>query len=77
MALVLAALAGAGAGWVLARRRGAPPVAAGAGPHLLPDPALEWLRRSYGALGVWVTELDPREEGPHREPGLQPDRHRS
>ena len=37
------------------------------GPHLLPDPALEWLRRAYGAVGVWVSELDPREEGPHAE----------
>ena len=36
-------------------------------PHLLPEPALEWLRRAYGALGVWVAELDPREEGPHAE----------
>jgi diguanylate cyclase (GGDEF)-like protein len=52
---------------MLARRRGALPVAAGVGPHFLPDPALEWLRRSYGALGVWVAELDPGEEGPHAE----------
>ena len=67
VAVALAALAGAGTGWMLARRRGALSVAAGAGPHLLPDPALEWLRRSYGALGVWVAELDPGEEGPHAE----------
>ena len=68
LAVVLAALLGAGAGWALARRRdGLPLLAAGVGPHLLPDPALEWLRRVYGALGVWVTELDPREEGPHAE----------
>ena len=45
------------------RRRWRP----GVGPHLLPDPALEWLRRSYEALGVWVAELDPREEGPRAE----------
>ncbi|HET6577347.1 MAG TPA: GGDEF domain-containing protein [Gemmatimonadales bacterium] len=68
VALVLAALLGAGVGWGLARRRGGLPLlAGGVGPHLLPDPALEWLRRAYGALGVWVTELDPREEGPHAE----------
>jgi len=67
LALVVAALAGVAAGWALARRRAGLPLASGAGPHLLPDPALEWLRRSYGALGVWVAELDPREEGPHAE----------
>jgi hypothetical protein len=67
LAVVLAALMGAAVGWGLARRRAGLPLAAGVGPHLLPDPALEWLRRSYGALGVWVTELDPREEGPHAE----------
>ena len=61
--------------WPAPRRRlGAGPaaradrsLAGGVGPHLLPDPALEWLRRAYGALGVWVAELDPREEGPHAE----------
>jgi diguanylate cyclase (GGDEF)-like protein len=66
-AVVLAALAGAAAGWLAARRRQGPALAAGVGPHLLPDPALEWLRRSYGALGVWLAELDPNEEGPHAE----------
>jgi diguanylate cyclase (GGDEF)-like protein len=67
LALILAALAGAGVGWVLARRRAGLAIAPEVGPHLLPDPALEWLRRSYGALGVWVAELDPIEEGPHAE----------
>jgi diguanylate cyclase (GGDEF)-like protein len=67
LALGLAALVGAAVGWALARRRAGLPLAAGVGPHLLPDPALEWLRRSYDALGVWVAELDPREEGPHAE----------
>jgi diguanylate cyclase (GGDEF)-like protein len=67
LALVLAALAGAGVGWALARRRAGLAIAPEVGPHLLPDPALEWLRRSYGALGVWVAEIDPREEGPHAE----------
>ena len=67
-ALLLAALTGGVAGWHLSRRRGAAqPVAGGVGPHLLPDPALQWLRRSYGALGVWVTEIDPKEEGPRTE----------
>jgi diguanylate cyclase (GGDEF)-like protein len=67
-ALLLAALVGGVGGWQLARRRGVrQPVAAGVGPHLLPDPALQWLRRAYGALGVWVTEIDPKEEGPRTE----------
>jgi len=30
---------------------------AGVAPHLLPDPALEWLRRAHHAIGVWITEL--------------------
>ncbi|HEU4699874.1 MAG TPA: GGDEF domain-containing protein [Gemmatimonadales bacterium] len=60
---------GAAAVWWLDRRSapGTPEVRAGAGPHLLPDPALGWLRRAHAALGVWVTELDPQEEGPHAE----------
>lgn len=74
LAVVLAALAGAAAGWWAARRRSGPPLAAGVGPHLLPDPALEWLRRSYGALGVWMAELDPGEEGPHAERIVDADR---
>ncbi|MBA3497374.1 MAG: GGDEF domain-containing protein [Gemmatimonadales bacterium] len=67
LAAMLVALAGAAAGWALARRRVAPSLAPGVGPQMLPDPALEWLRRAYGAIGVWVAELDPREEGPHAE----------
>jgi diguanylate cyclase (GGDEF)-like protein len=43
-------------------------------PHLLPDPALEWLRRAHRALGVWVSELDPSEEGPRAERILEPER---
>jgi len=65
--VVLAALAGAGVGWAAARRRAGLAIAPEVGPHLLPDPALEWLRRSHGALGVWVAELDPTEEGPLAE----------
>ena len=42
-------------------------VRSGVAPHLLPDPALEWLRRAHGAIGVWITELDPAEEGPEAE----------
>jgi hypothetical protein len=67
LAALLAALVGAAVGWALTRRRAGLPLATGVGPHLLPEPALEWLRRSYDALGVWVTELDPQEEGPRAE----------
>ncbi|MGH7534160.1 MAG: hypothetical protein ACREMG_01100, partial [Gemmatimonadales bacterium] len=68
LGLALAALAGAWVGWVLARRAArVTPLAPGAGPHLLPDPALEWLRRAHGALGVWVAEHAPGEEGPRAE----------
>jgi len=66
---VIALLIGLAGGWLLARRARAPRTGAavGVGPHLLPDPALDWLRRCYDALGVWVAELDPREEGPRAE----------
>lgn len=37
------------------------------GPQLLPDPALGWLLRANGALGVWVTDIAPGEEGPRAE----------
>lgn len=67
LVLLLALALGTAAGWWLARRRGAVPLAPGVGPHLLPEPALEWLRRSHEALGVWVAEIDPREEGPRAE----------
>ena len=71
---ILAAVCGGAVGWTLARRRTGTALAAGVGPHLLPDPALEWLRRAYGASGVWVAELDPREEGPHAERIVDADR---
>ncbi|HET8836037.1 MAG TPA: GGDEF domain-containing protein [Gemmatimonadales bacterium] len=66
-AVLLAALIGAGIGWAVARRQAGQGIAPEVGPHFLPDPALEWLRRAYDALGVWVAELDPREEGPRAE----------
>jgi diguanylate cyclase (GGDEF)-like protein len=37
------------------------------GPHVLPEPALGWLLRANGALGVWVNEIAPNEEGPRAE----------
>jgi hypothetical protein len=58
--------AAAGIGWVLGRRPRGFGLRSGAAPHLLPDPALDWLRRAHQATGVWITELDPKEEGPRR-----------
>jgi diguanylate cyclase (GGDEF)-like protein len=67
LVLLLGALLGAGAAWLFSRRGGLPGVAPGVSPHLLPDPALEWLRRAHGATGVWVAEMDSREGEPHAE----------
>jgi diguanylate cyclase (GGDEF)-like protein len=60
-------------GWMLGRKRSgrvSPAVSA----HLLPDPALEWLRRAHRAIGVWISELNPGEEGPRAERILEPER---
>jgi diguanylate cyclase (GGDEF)-like protein len=64
--VVLAAGAGV-AGWLLGRRPVRGRLGAWVAPHLLPDPALDWLRRAHRALGLWITELDPNEEGPRAE----------
>lgn len=64
---LLGALIGAGVVWLFGRRGRSPGVAPGVSPHLLPDPALEWLRRAHGATGVWVAEMDPQEGEPHAE----------
>ena len=67
LALLLAAAAAGLIGWAVGRRPRSLQLGAGTAPHLLPDPALDWLRRAHQGLGVWVTELDPREEGPRAE----------
>jgi diguanylate cyclase (GGDEF)-like protein len=74
LALALAAGVGALLGWMIARRRSKQQIASAVAPHLLPDPALEWLRRAHQALGVWITELDASEEGPRAERILEPER---
>lgn len=74
LALVLLALGAGMVGWLLGRRQGSRRLATGVAPHLLPDPALEWLRRAHRALGVWITELDPAEEGPRAERIVEPER---
>ena len=72
---LLLLIVGAGVlGWFLGRRKAVSALRPGVAPHLLPDPALEWLRRAHRALGVWITELDPGEEGPRAERIIQPER---
>jgi diguanylate cyclase (GGDEF)-like protein len=73
LAVTLVAIAGV-IGWFLGRRQRGGGVRGGVSPHLLPDPALEWLRRAHRAIGVWITELDPGEEGPRAERILEPER---
>lgn len=74
LALILLALGAGVLGWLLGRRPPRLRLATGVAPHLLPDPALEWLRRAHRALGVWITELDPNEEGPRAERIIEPER---
>lgn len=58
-------------GWFAHRRAAAAGeplgVARGPGAHLLPEPALNWLLRADGALGVWIAERDTREDTPRIE----------
>ncbi|MGH7508053.1 MAG: GGDEF domain-containing protein [Gemmatimonadales bacterium] len=74
LGLVLLAAGAALIGWLVGRRQQRNRLNAGVAPHLLPDPALEWLRRAHRAVGVWITELDPREEGPSAERIIEPER---
>jgi diguanylate cyclase (GGDEF)-like protein len=73
-ALIFLVVASGAAGWFLGRRSRIGGMRDGVAPHLLPDPALEWLRRAHRALGVWLTELDPGEEGPKAERIIEPER---
>jgi diguanylate cyclase (GGDEF)-like protein len=72
--LVVGLAVGAAAGWFLGRRtprtRG---LAASAGAHLLPDPALQWLLRAHRGRGVWVAEYDAEEQAPTLERVLDAD----
>jgi len=48
--------------------------APGPDPFLLPDPALEWLRRAHDALGVWLGEpAQLSDKGPRFQRALAPD----
>lgn len=66
IAALVALLAGIGLGWWWRHRRVDPiaPVGDVAGAHLLPDPALEWLRSSLGASTIWAVEAE-RGDLPH------------
>src|SRR3954462_1364795 len=74
IALLLLAIGSGVLGWLLGRKRMTGALSSGVSPHLLPDPALEWLRRAHRAIGVWVSELDPQEEGPRAERIVEPER---
>ena len=55
-----------GGGLVLAARDGGARLPSGARrstPHLLPDPALDWLRQSHQALASWAIEGGPQGSG--------------
>jgi GGDEF domain-containing protein len=72
----LAALAGAYyLGWQGGRISAArSETALGPDPFLLPDPAIEWLRRAHGALGVWLGEpAQFTDKGPRFQRALAPD----
>jgi diguanylate cyclase (GGDEF)-like protein len=73
LVVAVAAIAGL-TGWFVGLRQRQRGLRPGVSPHLLPDPALEWLRRAHAAVGVWITELDPGEEGPRAERILEPER---
>lgn len=76
--VLLGGTAGMGLGYVLAsriRRRGPRRSATrteAATPHLLPDPALAWLRRASGALGVWALESKGPDQGTRTYQSLDP-----
>jgi len=56
-------------GWVASRRARRGPGRGGrlgVDPHLLPEPALTWLAKAHGALGVWASEGGEEGGGPRR-----------
>ena len=67
---------GAAASWYVGRRasRAGSGVGPVAGAHLLPEPALRWLLRAHGGLGVWMSELGPEDEGPVNERVIEAER---
>lgn len=77
--LVLCTLAGLVAGYFTGRRRrtSRPSLRSSlpdaATPHLLPDPALEWMRRAVDALGVWAIETKGPGRGARTYQSLAPE----
>lgn len=74
LAIVTLAIVSAIIGWLWGRKGATRVMSTGVAPHLLPDPALEWLRRAHNAIGVWVAEHSPTEEGPRAERIIEPER---
>ncbi|HET8633883.1 MAG TPA: hypothetical protein VFL88_07020, partial [Gemmatimonadales bacterium] len=77
---ILALIIGVVAGWYAHRRFGASAGRPGlatrpvAGPELLPEPALRWLLRAHGALGVWLSERAVGDDDPVIERVIDADR---
>jgi diguanylate cyclase (GGDEF)-like protein len=67
IALAAAAVGGLAIGWLAGRVRRPVGSPSGVSPHLLPDPALRWLIKAHGAIGVWISELREDSEGPSNE----------
>lgn len=74
--LLAGAALGAAATWYLGGRASRPGSGVGpvAGAHLLPEPALRWLLRAHGGLGIWMSELGPDDEGPVNERVIEAER---
>jgi diguanylate cyclase (GGDEF)-like protein len=77
---LLILLIGGVAGWLARARAREGSVRAGlatrpvAGPELLPEPALRWLMRAHGALGVWLAERVVGDDDPVIERVIDVDR---
>jgi diguanylate cyclase (GGDEF)-like protein len=77
---ILALIVGLVAGWYAHVRfssaAGRPGLATRpvAGPELLPEPALRWLLRAHGALGVWLSERAVGDDDPVIERVIDADR---
>jgi len=75
---LLGGAAGVVGGYLLGRRNRNVPSHRTAGltgaatPHLLPDPALAWLRRAYAAYGVWAIEIKGGAAGARTYQSLNP-----
>lgn len=77
---LLVLLVGLAAGWLARTRFAGGRMHTGlatrsvAGPELLPEPALRWLLRAHGALGVWLSERAVGDDDPVIERVIDADR---